>query len=309
MVERIRVGVVGHGYFGAFHARHYEAHDEVELVAIADPTPSAAEAIQAAYNRRHVDDYRQLIGKVDAVSIAAPTGMHEAIATDFIEAGVHVLVEKPLCQTAEAAARVTALAAAKGVVLNVGHIERFSPVYRRLRDEIASPIRQFDVHRIAPWRGRILDVDVVLDMMIHDIDLVLNLAGSEPVSVAASGVEMMGHGLDAVLARVAFASGAMAHISASRIAPKVSRVMTIAETGRTLTADFGAGTLAVFTAADKDVREDEVPRADALRGEIDAFLAAVAGEREAGGVDGFAATRALALADRIRAACLGVTPN
>ena len=304
MSEKIRVGVVGHGYFGTFHARHYEAHDDVEMVAIADPTPDAADTVRTVYGDRHVDDYRDLIGRVDAVSIAAPTGMHEEIADDFINAGVHVLVEKPLCATAEAAARVTKLAADKGVVLNVGHIERFSAVYGRLRQEVRRPIRLFDVHRVAPWRGRILDVDVVLDMMIHDIDLVLDLADSEPVSVEASGIEMMGHGLDQVLARVGFADGAVAHISASRIAPKVSRVLAVAEAERTLTVDFGTGVLSVFAGGDKEVNETEVPRVDSLRGEIDAFLAAVKGE-PTGGVTGEEATRALELADRIRAACLG----
>jgi predicted dehydrogenase len=129
--KRIRVGVVGHGHFGSFHAKHYEAHPDAELVAIADPTPVAAERVREAYDDRQVDDYRDLIGRVDAVSIAVPTALHETVAHDFIDAGIHVLVEKPLCSTAEAAERVTRFAAEKGVVLNVGHIEQFSAVYRR----------------------------------------------------------------------------------------------------------------------------------------------------------------------------------
>ena len=304
----IRVGVVGHGHFGKFHVRQYAAHPGAELIAVVDPAPSAAEAIRSAHGDIHLADHRDLIGRVDAVSIAAPTALHERIANELIDAGIHILVEKPLCQTADAARRLAARASERGVVLNVGHIERFSAAYGRLKAEIAAPSLLYDAHRHAPWLGRILDVDVVLDMMIHDIDLVLDLARSEPVSVSASGVEMMGHGLDAVLARVEFANGAVAHISASRVAPTVSRVMRVVEPTRTLTVDFGTGALSIFDAADKSAREEDVPHRDSLRAEIDAFLAAVAGEAE-GGVGGAEATRALELADRIRAAALANTSD
>jgi predicted dehydrogenase len=301
-VQRIKVGVIGHGHFGSFHAKQYEAHPGAALIAVADPTPAAAETARATYGDRHIADYRDMIGRVDAVSIAVPTEMHAAVARACIEAGVHVLVEKPLCPTAGEARALADFAAARGIVLHVGHIERFSATYRRLKERVAAPPLLYDVHRFSPWRGRILDVDVVLDIMIHDIDLVLDLAGSEPVEVTASGVELMGYGLDSVLARVGFASGAVAHIAASRVAPRVSRVFTVVEAKRSLTADFGANTLSVFSAAEKAVREEEVAKADSLRAEIDAFLRAVGGDKASGGVGGVEAVRALELAERIRRA-------
>jgi len=295
----IRVGVVGHGHFGAYHAKQYAAQPGVHLVGIADPAAGAAAVVQAAYGQIHVGDYRDLIGRVDAVSVAVPTALHEAVATEFIAAGVHLLVEKPLCGTAEAAKRITEHAAQAGVILQVGHIERFSAVYDQLKAELLAPPLLIEAHRHAPWMGRILDVDVVLDLMIHDIDLVLDLIDSHVVGVEASGVEMMGHGLDAVLARIDFENGAVAQISASRVAPNVSRVMRVVEAARTLTVDFGTGSLGVFDTASKRATELLAPPRDALRAEIETFLAAVKGA-DRDGVGGAAATRALELADLIR---------
>jgi predicted dehydrogenase len=296
--------VVGFGYFGAFHAKQYAAHPDAELVAIAEPGEKARAALRAIYGDIGVPNHRDLFGKVDAVSVAAPTALHHAIAADFIAAGIPVLAEKPLCESAAAARELVALADRHKVVLQVGHIERFSATYRRLKDELRAP-QQIECWRHTPWRGRILDVDVVLDLMIHDIDLALDMAGSEPVDVTASGVSMMGHGLDSVLARVGFASGAVAHLSASRVAPIVSRVIKVTEGDRSLTGDLMAGKLSVFTADGAAVSEAEIAHVDALRAEIDAFLAAVAGRRGGQGVDGHEAVRALALADRIRQQALG----
>ncbi|MHA1559377.1 MAG: Gfo/Idh/MocA family oxidoreductase [Alphaproteobacteria bacterium] len=304
----IRVGVVGHGHFGAYHAKQYAAHPGANLVGIADPAAGAADAIKSAYGEIHVSDYRDLIGQVDAVSVAVPTGLHEAVAIEFIDAGVHLLIEKPLCGTADAARRLSERAAKAGVVLHVGHIERFSSVFGRLKAELLEPPLLIEADRHAPWLGRILDVDVVLDMMIHDIDLVFELIGSRAVGVEASGVEMMGHGLDAVLARIDFENGAVAQIAASRVAPSVSRVMRVVEAARTLTVDFGAGSLGIFDAAGKSASEQMVPPRDALRAEIQAFLDAVAGVEDLG-VGGAAATRALELADLIRSGAMATGRN
>ena len=297
MSGSVRVAVIGHGYFGGFHAKHYESHPGAELVAIVDPSEASADLIREKYGERHCADHTELFGRVDAVSIAAPTARHEALAGDFIKAGVHVLVEKPLCATAAAGQRLDDLAAGAGTILNVGHIERFSPTYQRLRQEMAATPKLVECRRHAPWRGRIVDVDVVLDMMIHDIDLVLDLTRSEPVEVSASGVDIMGFGLDVVLARIEFANGVAAHISANRVAANVARTIEIAEASRTLAADLGAGKLSLYP-AEGSMSEIEIPHRDALRGEIDAFLAAVRGE-ENKGVVGSEALAALRLAERI----------
>jgi len=164
--------------------------------------------------------------------------------------------------------------------------------------------RLYECRRHGPWRGRILDVDVVLDLMIHDIDLVLDLTQSKPVKVSASGVEVKGHGLDAVLAQVVFENGATAHISASRVAPSIARTISINETDRTLWADLASGKVGVYSADNEHVEEIEVPHRDSLRAEIDAFLETIV-DGKPGGVSGADATAALELAEAIRVAAHG----
>lgn len=300
MSDQIKVGVVGHGYFGTFHARHYEALPGAELVAVADPRPEASKAIRDAYGDRHVESHRDLIGKVNAVSVAVPTSKHAEVAADMIAAGVHVLVEKPLADTVDRARDLASSARAKRVVLQVGHVERFSATYQRLKAEWSGEAPILECQRCAPWRGRILDVDVVLDMMIHDIDLVLDLVRDRPIRVEATGAEMMGHGFDTVIARVEFAGGTTAHISASRVAPAITRSMTITERKRTLTGDLSLGRVGIFSASPEPSKSEfDVPHHDSLRAEIEAFLAAVGG-RASNGASGEEAVAALELAEAVR---------
>ncbi|MCW5696696.1 MAG: Gfo/Idh/MocA family oxidoreductase [Bauldia sp.] len=299
MAKRIRTGVVGLGYFGKFHANHYARHPLSELVAIADPALADA-AVAATYNVPRFDDHRALIGRVDAVSIAAPTVLHDRIAADFIEAGIHVLVEKPLTKESAGAGELVAQAARKGVVLNVGHIERFSPAYRALRGAVTEPFL-VECIRHAPWRERATDVDVILDLMIHDIDLVLDLVRSAVIEVHASGLALMGRGLDAVVAHLRFANGAAAQISASRVAALPARVVRVHETRHAFAADLTARTAFRFSADGGGTEPLTVAATDALGLEITAFLEAAMGEGP-GGVDGVAAVAALEVAERIAAA-------
>ena len=300
MSARLRVAVIGHGYFGAFHAKHYAAMPDVEFVAIADPRATITSA-----GAPHVKDHRALLGRVDAVSIAAPTALHHAIAGEFLDAGVHALVEKPLADTAERAGDLAARAERAGVVLRVGHIERFSPAYRALRAAVSRPL-MIEARRHTLWTGRAIDVDVVFDLMIHDIDLVLDLVGTMPASVEAHGVALMGRDLDAVDARLTFADGTAASLSASRIALVAGRTLTSYEAGRVLTADLAARALSVFDAATARRSAVEVTPGDALGHELKAFLDAVRGEASpgAGGAD---ATRALLVAEQIRGAAERLT--
>lgn len=298
MTGRIRVGVVGFGYFGAFHARHYAANPDADLVAIADPSESRGEVIRSTYGDIHKTVYADLVGMVDAVSIAAPTALHDRIAPFFIDAGIHVLVEKPLAATADSARYLAARAEHAGIVLHVGHVERFSPAYRALRNAVSEP-RLIECRRHSAWTGRVIDVDVVLDLMIHDIDLALDLARSPAVDVHATGMSLMGHGLDAVIARIGFENGAAAHLSASRVAASPGRAITVVEAGRSYMVDLTTRTLSTFTAEGHGQQSVDVPAADSLGLEIAAFLAAVAGG-ENRGVGGGAAVAALMVAEAIR---------
>ncbi len=305
MAERIRTGVVGLGYFGNFHARHYAAHPDAILVGVADPRPERAE-VAAGHGSAFFADYRELIGQVDAVSIAVPTSLHHAVAGAFIDAGVAVLVEKPVTDDVATAGDLVERAANKGVVFNVGHIERFSPAFRTLAAEIPAP-RLIECQRHNPWSGRAIDVDVVLDLMIHDIDLALALAQSEVLGVEATGVAVAGTGADAVNARLLFASGAVAELSASRVAPAAQRAVRALAPGLAVTADLVGRTVTVLRGAPGATPVSESPAVvpqDALGAEIAAFLEAVQG-RPNPGVSGAEGLTALAVAERIRAATTG----
>ncbi len=310
----VRTGVVGLGYFGSFHLKHYAASPLARLVAVADANAKRGEAARQDFGVETFSDHRDLIGRVDAVSIAAPTSLHHPIAIDFIEAGVHVLVEKPVTDRADTARDLVRRAERRGVVFHVGHIERFSPTFTELRRRVERP-RLLELTRDAPWVGRITDVDVVLDVMIHDIDLALALVRSPVEEVVAGGAELMGFGLDAVTANLRFSNGATARISASRVASAPRREVRVIEPGRAFTADLMTRKLAIFDPrhagpGDKPVTVfHDIPAEDALAAEIRAFLTAIT-TGSSDGVDGAAALEALEVAERIRAAVRqgGATP-
>ena len=294
--QAIRVGVVGLGVFGGYHARHYAASPRAELVAVVDADPARAASTAAQYDVAQFHNHRDLIGKVDAASVTAPASLHHAIARDLIDAGIHVLVEKPLATNAADARDLVALADKRGVVLAVGHIERYSPAVAALTERVRKPLRITAVRRAKP-SGRSLDVDVVLDLMIHDIDLALTLAASPVVSVSASG------SADEAEAWLTFASGTIATLSASRVAAVNERKLAVTEAATAYAADLAGPSL---TATPRRVPGAVaqaitlVPR-DNLGAEIASFLEAVAGRAPAL-VDGRAGLAAVEVADRIRAA-------
>jgi len=295
----IRTGVVGLGYFGSFHARHHAANPKANLVAVADADAERATATAAAHGAEAFADHRALIGLVDAVSITVPTSLHHEVAGDFLDAGIHVLIEKPIADTPEAARDLIARAAASGAVLQVGHIERFSPVFAALRERAVHPL-SVECTRIGPWRGRAIDVDVVLDLMIHDIDLVLTLVGAPVEEVSAVGSPVLAPTNDYAHAQLRFANGATAHLSASRVAERTERVIRVVEPGRHWTADLAQRTVASYDRGDGvDSRQEiTVPASDNLALEIDSFLDAVA-KRSRPVVDGQAGLDALVVAKAI----------
>jgi predicted dehydrogenase len=302
----IRTGVVGLGYFGSFHARHHAAHPDTLLVGVVDADPERARAAAEAHGAAAFGDYRDLIGKVDAVSVTVPTALHHRVAGDLIDAGIHVLVEKPVTDTPDTARDLLSRADSANVLLNVGHIERFSATFAALRERVSRPL-MIDCQRLGPWTGRAADVDVVLDLMIHDIDLALSLAGAPVESIEATGTAVVSANIDAAEARIGFANGVVATLRASRVAPAVDRVIRVNEADRSLAADLARRTLSVSRhvpggqGPDGFVTEtvDVAPR-DALGAEIAAFIVGVT-TKGPGGVDGRAGLDALVVAERIRA--------
>jgi len=293
---------VGLGSFGRYHVRHYAAHPGCALVAVADLDAARRAAAVEASGAAAFADYRDLLGKIDAVAVTVPATWHHEVAAFFIDAGVHVFVEKPIAPDSAAARDLIARADRAGVVLQVGHIERYSPAVDALRARVTNP-RRISCVRRAKWHGRSVDVDVVLDMMIHDIDLVLTLARAPLVSVAASGAAVMSGLSDEAEAWLTFADGLIATISVSRVAETQERKLTVTEPDTAYSADLGIPSLSVLSrrtpgAAPVSV---ELSARDNLAAEVDTFLKCIAGGTTPE-VDGRAGLAALEVAERIQGA-------
>lgn len=275
-----RAGVVGLGYFGSFHAKHYAAHPDAALTALVDVDRDRARAAAERYGGEALTDYRDLVGRVDLASVAVPTSLHFEVAQALLSAGIHVLVEKPITDTVERAQALIDCALKRGLVLQVGHIERFSSVYRALAAKVTRPL-YFESTRISPFRPRATDVDVVLDLMIHDIDIVLGLANSEVVAVHAFGAPVIGPSEDIANARIEFASGAVANVTASRIAETTERRMRVFQPDSYLVCDFDSSRIALHRRTGDPARQGadaissrswDIRKEDSLFNEISEFV-------------------------------------
>ena len=278
-MKKIKCAVVGAGYLGKFHAEKYAMLPDCELVAVVDVDGAVAEQVAGKFTSRAYTDYREVLGKVDAVSVVVPTTCHFAVARDFLAEGSHVLVEKPITVTVEEADNLIALAKAKGAVLQVGHLERFNPAILGLeKDE--KPLF-IESHRLSPFNPRANDVSVVLDLMIHDIDIILALVDSDLVKIDASGTAVLTQGTDIVNARLLFASGCVANVTASRISMKSERKMRMFRPSSYVSVDFQnrvlskykTGTKEMFPGIPEIVKEESVfETGDALLEEIRHFV-------------------------------------
>jgi predicted dehydrogenase len=247
-VSTLKLAVVGAGHLGRIHARLLAAMPDVELTAIADPLPTAREKVAADHGARPCADHRELLGRVDAAVIATPTRLHHAVALEFLNAGTPLLVEKPLAASVAEADELVAAAERAGVVLQVGHIERFNPAFHAAAEHVGRP-RYVDAVRASGFTGRSTDIGVVHDLMIHDIDLVLSLVDAPVAHVEAVGIAILGRREDAAQARLDFADGTVANLAASRVsysgAP--NRQMHLWSERGFAAIDFGNRTLHVVT--------------------------------------------------------------
>jgi predicted dehydrogenase len=278
MSDKVRMAVIGTGHFGTFHAQKIAASDRANLVAVADIDPERAAAVGAALNVPAVTDYRELLGKIDAASITVPTHAHFEVARECLDNGIHVLVEKPITDRLATADDLIALAKARNCVLQVGHLVRFSGVSESLRRHATQPL-YIDSVRITPFSGRSTDINVVLDLMIHDIDLVLSLVNAPILSIDAAGAPVFTDQEDICSARIKFANGCIATITASRISFKTERRMRIFQPNSYLSVNFDAQTLTVArrAAGDSprsavDISEEKYEEVDALAQEIESFI-------------------------------------
>ena len=280
VMKKIRAAVIGVGYLGRFHAQKYAQASDCELVAVADARQQARDQVGGELGVRTVADYRELLGSVDAVSVVTQTPAHFEIARDFLGAGAHVLVEKPITDTAEEARQLIALAARQNRILQVGHLERFNAAILAAEPYLHSP-RFIECHRLAPYRERGTDVNVVLDLMIHDIDIVQTMVGAPIATIDAVGTPVFSDEIDICNARIRFANGCVANATASRVSLKTERKMRVFEDDAYLSLDLQQKILTLIRKRSPtdapgplpvNIEEQSLEQGDALKAEIESFL-------------------------------------
>jgi predicted dehydrogenase len=304
-MSNLRVGVIGVGYLGRFHAQKYAQLTDATLIGIFDLDPERAKSVATETNCRAFDDVDALIDATDALSIASNTPSHHDLVARCLAKGRHVFVEKPIAETSEQAAALVKAAAKNNLKLQVGHIERFNPALIAARKHMHD-VRFIECHRLAAFKHRGADVDVVLDLMIHDLDVILSIVDSEPARVSAMGLPVLTEKIDIANARIEFDNGAVANVTASRVSTGAQRKLRIFQAQQYMGVDFGeARVQRVTRSADWDGVEDPLDlsetsydRGDALLAEIDSFVTAIREDRPVV-VSGHDGQRVLELAEAI----------
>ncbi len=303
---KIRVGVVGVGYSGRFHAAKYAQSQQADLTAVVDIRPERARSAAQQFNARDFTHHAQIYDMVDAISIATPTHCHYEIAIDFLDRGIDVLLEKPMTLTVNQADYLIQRALKNDCILQVGHLERFNPVIREIKGILKSPLF-FESHRLSPFKTRGTDVDVVLDLMIHDIDIIMSFVRSDVVKIDAIGIPVLSSLIDIANVRLRFANGCMANLTASRISDKKMRKTRIFQPDAYLSVDYVKREVLICRKSTENspsgmprivADRRRIPTTDSLQEQIEAFLHSVATRTppEVSGVEG---RRALEVANRI----------
>ncbi|OGW37911.1 MAG: UDP-N-acetyl-D-glucosamine dehydrogenase [Nitrospirae bacterium GWD2_57_9] len=301
-MKKIKVGVVGVGYLGQFHAEKYAAMPEVDLVGVVDTDPERGQLIAQKLSTRWFPEPALLLGRVDAVSIVVPTAFHHRVALPFLEQGVHVLLEKPVTVTLDQADEVIAVSDRTNAVLQIGHIERFNPAVTSIKKLLTSP-RYITAERAAPFTVRCTDVNVILDLMIHDLDIVVDLAGSDPKEISAAGASVITTETDTATARIVFENGCIADVTASRVSDEKKRMLRVFDGDNLYTSDYQTQKATVSRKAGDRVvelvaKDIATERRDTLNEEIRSFVHCIGtGTRPL--VSGREGRRALALATLI----------
>lgn len=305
-MKKVRAGVVGVGYLGRFHAQKYKAIDQAELIGVYDADQDRAMAVAAELGVQSFKTIEDLIKNVDAATVATTTSSHFQICEKLLGSGIHVHVEKPITVTSLEGKKLCDIAAAKGLKLQVGHVERFNPVMVAVKEKLRKPLF-IECHRLAPFKPRGADVNVVLDLMIHDLDMILHLVGSRPVKVDAVGTPVITSTTDICNARIQFESGTVANVTASRVSLNAQRKFRVFQESQYLSLDFGSGEVRLMTKMGES-KPGELPRienenwnlekSDALLAETQSFVHAIRTDStvEVTGLDG---VRALELAETI----------
>ena len=311
----LRVAVVGVGYLGKFHANKYRDLGDCQLVGVVDPDEAVGRAAAEENDTRYFSAHQQLLDDVDAVSIAVPTSAHYSVARDFLKRGVHVLVEKPATATLNEAYELIELAKARKLVLQVGYLERFNQALTGIRQQLCQP-RFIESHRLAEFKPRSMDINVVMDLMVHDLDIILDLVRQPVIDIAANGAAVLTDNIDIAQARLTFAGGCVANLTSSRISMKCKRKMHIFQDQSCICVDFNNLTRCCFSKGEEkatsgipEIHSDQkvFTDRDSLRLEIEDFIDCIQ-KAKAPRVTGEDGARVLEVATRITSIIDGQQP-
>ena len=299
-MSTLNCGVIGTGYLGKFHAEKYARMENCNLLAVADIEETVCSEIATKHSTAFVTDYRKLLGKLDAVSIVTPTATHYQIARDFLKSGAHVLIEKPMAISLAQADELIEIANQNQRLLQIGHIERFNPALLSLGALISEPLF-VESTRLMPLNNRDQDTCVILDLMIHDLDIISHLVSSEIIDIRANGIEILSNGIDIANARIEFSNACTANITASRISRKTERKLRLFKKNQYFSIDLHNNCYTACYLREQqriEYDEKEFPKTDALYAEIKHFLECIRTEQAplVGGQEG---RRALSIAIRV----------
>lgn len=295
-MDKVKVGIVGVGHLGSIHAKVYSKSDNVDLVGVCDCNLERALEIGKKYHTRSYADYEDLFDKVDAASIVVPTSLHYNIAKEFLSHGIHVLIEKPITKTLSEADELIEIAKNKNLIIQVGHVERFNAAILALEHYLKKP-KFLECQRLGPFHKRVEDVGVVLDLMIHDIDIVLGLIKQEVVTIEAVGLSTMSDHEDVANVRLIFEDGTIADITASRVTKDVVRKIRIFQEDSYISLDYVNQEVTIFKKTGNKIQKEKVKvkKAEPLKEELSSFIECVrTGKRPV--VSGVEGRRALAVA-------------
>ncbi len=295
-MDRVRVGIIGVGYLGTQHARILSYLEQAELKGVADIEFRKALEIGNRHGVPYYQNYEEMLDEIDAAIVATPTSEHFSIAMNLLQAGKHVLVEKPITETVEQGEMLVETAKAKGLILQVGHLERFNPAVEAVENMISEP-RFIEVQRLGSFSARSLDIDVVLDLMIHDLDIILALIKDEVKSVRSSGIHVLSEKIDIANARIEFKSGCVANLTASRVHQGKVRKLRIFEPTVYYSVDYIDQEVKIFplNGRQTDIRTLRIQKEEPLKKELQNFLTSIQ-EGRMSKVSGEEALRALKLA-------------
>ena len=285
-MSKVKIAVIGIGYLGEFHAQKYKANKNADLIGIVDTNKQRSEEISNRIGVKSYNDYKSIIDQVDAVSIVVPTNLHYKIAKFFIENKKHVLIEKPFASNTAEARKLKKISEKNKTILQIGHLERFNKAFVELKDKVKNPLF-IECNRISPFKIRGTEVDVIMDLMIHDLDIIMSINKSKIKNIHASGISVLTNKTDIANARIVFEDNCVCNLSSSRISDKIERKMRVFQKNSYFSLDYQNSSLGTYkkiknkNAVSIEKKEKSFPQNDSLKDEIDSFVKCIKNNKKA----------------------------